>query len=70
MPRLFRAARHYVLDTGELVSRVRDDNYVVAATGETLVKVARAGDGPAAEAPGAGRRGFQALAKSIFLTRS
>lgn len=35
----FSRERKFVLDTGELVQRVDFDNYVVANTGETLVRV-------------------------------
>jgi hypothetical protein len=37
--RLFRRVRSYVLDTGEPVSRIDFDNYVVIASGETLKRV-------------------------------
>jgi hypothetical protein len=37
--RYFREARDFMLDTGEPVKRIDFDNYVVAATGEMLVRV-------------------------------
>jgi hypothetical protein len=38
--RFFLRVRKFVLDTGEPVERVDFDNYVIAKTGETLVRVA------------------------------
>ena len=37
--RFLRPVRRFELDTGEAVQRVDFDNYVVAKTGETLVRV-------------------------------
>jgi hypothetical protein len=38
--RMFRAdVRRFVLETGERVRRVNFDNYVIAKTGETLVRI-------------------------------
>jgi hypothetical protein len=37
---MFRAdVRRFVLETGERVRRVNFDNYVIAKTGETLVRI-------------------------------
>jgi hypothetical protein len=37
--RLLKSVRRFVLDTGEPVKRINFDNYVIAATGETLMRV-------------------------------
>jgi hypothetical protein len=38
--RMFRAdVRRFVLETGESVRRINFDNYVIAKTGETLVRI-------------------------------
>jgi hypothetical protein len=36
--RLFSSVTEFLLDTGEPVKRVSPDTYVIAATGETLVR--------------------------------
>lgn len=38
--RFFKRVRTFALDTGEPVVRIDCDNYVIRATGETLVRVA------------------------------
>lgn len=37
--RLFAPIRRYVLDTGEAVKRINFDTYMIATTGEQLIRV-------------------------------
>ena len=39
--RFFKVERRYRLETGEAVRRLDFDHYIVAKTGETLVRLAR-----------------------------